>query len=185
MVAANVLHATATWGGRSTGAIVAPAPDGVLLLYEVTDPPSYFDTTVALIEGWQIFDDGLRWTARCLRPSQWLELLPARGFAEVVSLPGGWLTGRGSRLARVRRPHAGGGVAGRSRGRRPRVSSRAARRSRAGQKPGCRRETASWCGWPRRHPSEHVEVLVDFVRRARGRGAARDVGRLPSIATSG
>ena len=31
-----------------------------MLLYEVTDPPAYFDVSIALIEGWQKSSDEIR-----------------------------------------------------------------------------------------------------------------------------
>ncbi len=55
VVAANVLHATQYLGQTLDYVRSLLRPDGVLVLYEVTDPPSYFDVSIALIEGWQLF----------------------------------------------------------------------------------------------------------------------------------
>ena len=87
VVAANVLHATRDLGRTVDSVRSLLAPDGLLLLYEVTDPPSYFDTTVALIEGWQIFSDALRVDSPLLNTPQWLDVLRTRRFAEVVAFP--------------------------------------------------------------------------------------------------
>ena len=87
VLAANVLHATRDLGKTVDAVRSLLAADGLLLLYEVTDPPSYFDTTVALIEGWQVYNDGLRVDSPLLQTAQWLELLAARGFAEAQAFP--------------------------------------------------------------------------------------------------
>jgi acyl transferase domain-containing protein/SAM-dependent methyltransferase len=87
VVAANVLHATRNLGETIDRVLSLLAPGGLLLLYEVTTPPAWFDISVGLIEGWQLFNDGLREDSPLLPLPQWLELLRARGFQEVRAFP--------------------------------------------------------------------------------------------------
>jgi acyl transferase domain-containing protein/SAM-dependent methyltransferase len=87
IVAANVLHATKDLRETLDHVLSLLRPGGMLLLYEVTDPPSWFDVSIALIEGWQRFDDGLRGDGPLLPLTQWQPLLLSRGFEEVVALP--------------------------------------------------------------------------------------------------
>src|SRR5205807_1247380 len=47
----------------------------------------YFDVSIALIEGWQKFDDGLRTDSPLVTARQWRGLLSARGFAELAVFP--------------------------------------------------------------------------------------------------
>jgi hypothetical protein len=56
-------------------------------LYEVTAPPSWFDISIALIEGWQRFDDGLRDDGPLLPRARWHELLGSAGFEGIASFP--------------------------------------------------------------------------------------------------
>lgn len=87
VIAANVLHATRNLQRTLQNVLSLLAPDGFLVLYEVTDPHSWFDVTVALIEGWQRFDDDLRSDGPLLTLPQWEELLKSQGFSEVVAFP--------------------------------------------------------------------------------------------------
>ena len=87
VVAANVLHATRDVRGSIQRIMSLLAPGGILLLYEVTSPPSWFDISISLIEGWQLFNDGLRLDSPLLGRAQWTELLLAAGFADVQAYP--------------------------------------------------------------------------------------------------
>ena len=87
VVAANVLHATKDLRATLDHVLSLLRPGGMLLLYEVTEPPAWFDVSIALIEGWQRFDDGLRGDGPLLPFAQWQPLLLSRGFEEVVALP--------------------------------------------------------------------------------------------------
>ena len=87
VIAANVLHATRNLSETVQNVLSLLAPGGLLLLYEVTDPHAWFDTTVALIEGWQLFEDNLRTDGPLLTVEQWQNLLRGEGFTEVVALP--------------------------------------------------------------------------------------------------
>jgi acyl transferase domain-containing protein/SAM-dependent methyltransferase len=163
VVAANVLHATRDLGRSVDSVRSLLAPDGQLLLYEVTETLSYFDTTVALIEGWQIFSDGLRVDSPLLTAPRWLEVLRSRGFVEAVAfpVPGSPAEVLGSHVfvARVAGGAAAPDVAGT-----PVVGLADARAHDDGHEPG-----AGGDGVLRRlaetPTSEHGEVLVDFVRR--------------------
>jgi acyl transferase domain-containing protein/SAM-dependent methyltransferase len=87
VVAANVLHATRDLGQTIDFVRDLLAPDGLLILYEVTDPPSYFDVSIAIIGGWQKFNDGLRIDSPLLTTHQWDEVLRAHGFTDVAAFP--------------------------------------------------------------------------------------------------
>ena len=87
VVAANVLHATRDVRGSIKRIMSLLAPGGILLVYEVTSPPAWFDISIALIEGWQLFNDGLRLDSPLLSREQWPELLRAAGFADVQAYP--------------------------------------------------------------------------------------------------
>ena len=86
-VAANVLHATGDLSATVDNVIDLLKPGGLLLLYEVTDPPAWIDTSVALIAGWAESSDGLRDDGPLLKASSWERLLRERGFTDVVVLP--------------------------------------------------------------------------------------------------
>jgi hypothetical protein len=62
-------------------------PGGVLILYEVTDPPAWIDTSVALIAGWTKSADGLRDNGPLLSKDTWRTLLIGKGFTDVVVAP--------------------------------------------------------------------------------------------------
>jgi len=87
VIASNVLHATRNLEKTVRNILSLIAPDGLLLLYEVTEPHSWFDTTVSLIEGWQLFDDNLRQNGPLLGLDQWKSLLQTQGFRDVVAFP--------------------------------------------------------------------------------------------------
>ena len=72
---------------RLIGSCLCSGPGGILLLYEVTTPPAWFDISIALIEGWQVFNDGLRPDSPLLNQTQWHEALRTAGFADVQSYP--------------------------------------------------------------------------------------------------
>ena len=87
VVAANVLHATRDVRESIKRIMSLLAPGGILLVYEVTSPPAWFDISISLIEGWQLFNDGLRLDSPLLGCGQWTELLRAAGFADVQAYP--------------------------------------------------------------------------------------------------
>jgi acyl transferase domain-containing protein/SAM-dependent methyltransferase len=87
VVATNVLHATHDLREtlRHTRALLAPG--GVLILCEVTTYLSWFDITTGLIEGWQLFSDGLRGDHPLLPATTWTSLLSEAGFEHILALP--------------------------------------------------------------------------------------------------
>lgn len=87
VVAANVLHATKDLGDALEHVRSLLAPGGVLLLWEVTRPQSWFDISIGLIEGWQRHDDRWRQDDPLLPVERWAEALRSHGFEEVVALP--------------------------------------------------------------------------------------------------
>jgi len=87
VVAANVLHATRDIRATIDRVMSLLRPGGILLLYEVTTPPAWSDISIALIEGWQVFNDGLRPDSPLLNQTQWHEALRTAGFADVQSYP--------------------------------------------------------------------------------------------------
>ena len=87
LVAANSLHATADLGRTVEHARALLAPGGLLVLYEVTRHLPWFETSIALIEGWQLHEDALRADHPLLTPAQWVDVLLARGFEAVQTFP--------------------------------------------------------------------------------------------------
>ncbi|MGZ4767689.1 MAG: type I polyketide synthase [Ilumatobacteraceae bacterium] len=88
VIAANVLHATRNLDVTLANVRAALAPGGVLIAYEGTEHPDWFDITTGLIEGWQRFDDGWRTDVPLIGPERWAEALAAAGFDDVASFPG-------------------------------------------------------------------------------------------------
>ena len=88
VVATNVLHATRDICDTLKRVRSLLAPGGMLLLCEVTTYLPWFDITTALIEGWQLFEDGLRGDHPLLPAEQWVTLLEQAGFEQVAVFPG-------------------------------------------------------------------------------------------------
>ena len=113
------------------------------------------------IEGWQIFNDGLRVDSPLLNTPQWLELLRARGFVEAVAFPAtsspAGVIGSHVFVARV---PGGVAAAGRRRPGRPsRAEWRPPERGRRRRHPACasprrRRASTEKCWWT--SCAEHV-----------------------------
>ncbi len=87
VIAANVLHATKNLHTTIENVLALLKPGGVLVLYETTYQPAWFDVTIALIEGWQRFEDGLRSDIPLLPLKMWENLLREHGFAQVAAFP--------------------------------------------------------------------------------------------------
>jgi SAM-dependent methyltransferase len=87
VVAANVVHATRELG-RTLGHVRSLlAPKGLLLLYETTSHPVWFDISISLIEGWSRFADELRHDSPLLPAAAWEQLLGESGFEAVSAWP--------------------------------------------------------------------------------------------------
>jgi SAM-dependent methyltransferase len=87
VVAANVLHATKNLDVTLRHVRSLLAPGGVLLAYEGTHHPRWFDVTTGLIEGWQLFEDDWRDDVPLISPQRWSEALLASDFSDVAALP--------------------------------------------------------------------------------------------------
>lgn len=87
IVAANVLHATKNLHTTIDNVLALLKPGGVLVLYETTQQPAWFDVTIALIEGWQRFEDGLRSDIPLISAKMWESLLREHGFEQVATFP--------------------------------------------------------------------------------------------------
>jgi malonyl CoA-acyl carrier protein transacylase len=87
VVATNVLHATKDIRATIANVRSLLAPGGILILCEVTSHLPWFDITTGLIEGWQLFDDGLRGDHPLLTAEQWIRCLQAEGFDCVMAFP--------------------------------------------------------------------------------------------------
>jgi acyl carrier protein len=88
VIASNVLHATKRLDETVSHARTLVAPGGLLVLYEVTDPPTWLEITFGLFEGWNRFDDALRTADEpTLTREAWVNLLSATGFERVAAWP--------------------------------------------------------------------------------------------------
>ena len=88
VIAANVLHATADLRRTLANVKQLLAPEGMLLLLEVTRPQRWIDLSFGLTEGWWLFTDtDLRPSYPLLTRKSWTALLGESGFAETVAIP--------------------------------------------------------------------------------------------------
>jgi acyl transferase domain-containing protein/SAM-dependent methyltransferase len=87
VLAANVVHATRDLRQTLAGLRKLLAPGGILLLYETTAHPAWFDVTIGLIEGWSRFEDDLRGDHPLLAPERWREALLDAGFEAAEAWP--------------------------------------------------------------------------------------------------
>jgi acyl carrier protein len=62
-------------------------PGGVLIAYEGTRHPRWFDITTGLIEGWQRFEDSWRTDVPLIDPDTWKAALDRADFSVVEALP--------------------------------------------------------------------------------------------------
>jgi len=87
IIASNVLHATKDLDRTMTNVYRLLAPGGILLLYETTRHPKWFDITTGLIEGWQIFSDSYRSSVPLTDSETWRKLLDKNKFIDIHILP--------------------------------------------------------------------------------------------------
>ena len=84
IVAANVIHATrdvaATLGMLRT----LLAPDGVLLMLELSRPSRWIDMSFGFTAGWWAFDDAFRTDYPLLPAAEWQRALMSVGFADTA-----------------------------------------------------------------------------------------------------
>jgi NAD(P)-dependent dehydrogenase (short-subunit alcohol dehydrogenase family)/SAM-dependent methyltransferase/acyl carrier protein len=89
IIAANVLHATPDLARTLENIKTLLAPQGELILYEVTGKQRFSDLTVGMTEGWWAFTDkALRPSYALLAQDQWRQLLEELGFCETAAFPG-------------------------------------------------------------------------------------------------
>jgi acyl transferase domain-containing protein/SAM-dependent methyltransferase len=88
VVAANVLHATRDLDQTLANVRALLVPGGVLVAYEGTRHPRWFDITTGLIEGWQRFADEWRADVPLLDAHRWAEALGGAGFTDTAAFPG-------------------------------------------------------------------------------------------------
>lgn len=88
-LAANVLHATRDVDAALAHVRSLLAPGGLLVVFETTEHPTWFDATIALIDGWSRHqDDGRRREHPLLSADAWLAALDRAGFAAAAAWPG-------------------------------------------------------------------------------------------------
>ena len=87
VVATNALHATRDIRTTIANVRAMLVPGGILILCEVTDYLSWYDITTGLIEGWQLFEDGLRDDHPLLESKVWTKCLQEGGFSRVIAFP--------------------------------------------------------------------------------------------------
>ncbi|NEQ05932.1 MAG: SDR family NAD(P)-dependent oxidoreductase [Moorea sp. SIO4E2] len=88
IIAANVLHATASLKQTLSHVRQLLAPGGMLVLYEATTRIRWADLIFGLLEGWWKFSDyELRPDYPLLSRQQWKKVLSETGFTQVVTLP--------------------------------------------------------------------------------------------------
>jgi acyl transferase domain-containing protein/NAD(P)-dependent dehydrogenase (short-subunit alcohol dehydrogenase family)/phospholipid N-methyltransferase len=88
VIAANVIHATQDLSVTLGHIRRRLAPDGLLVMLEVTAPQRWVDLTFGLTDGWWRFSDReLRPDYPLLSRPQWIELLRAAGFSEAATIP--------------------------------------------------------------------------------------------------
>jgi acyl transferase domain-containing protein/SAM-dependent methyltransferase/acyl carrier protein len=87
VVASNVLHATRNLHETIDNVLGLLGPGGLLILYEVTNAPSWIEFSYGLIEDWHRCNDELRRGSPLLSREQWEKLLRAHGFEDVAAFP--------------------------------------------------------------------------------------------------
>jgi acyl transferase domain-containing protein/acyl carrier protein/predicted O-methyltransferase YrrM len=87
VVAANVLHATRNLHETLDHVAWLLAPSGMLVMYEATSHPAWFDVTTGLISGWQRFEDDLRTDVPLIAPATWERAVLQHGFQELHAFP--------------------------------------------------------------------------------------------------
>ncbi len=87
VVGANVLHAVSDLKYTLTQLNSVMHQDAMILLYELTNAQPWVDVSIGLIEGWGVFDDGIRTNTPLLATQTWLTLLEQCGFAAGHAYP--------------------------------------------------------------------------------------------------
>ena len=88
VIAANAVHATRELGQALDNIGKILSSGGFLILWELTEQQTWFDTTFGLVDGWQRFDDSdIRPSHPLLTGGGWAKLLNAHGFSNVIRFP--------------------------------------------------------------------------------------------------
>ena len=87
VVACNVLHATQSLDETIRNVAKLLAPGGVLILCEVTSPKSWIEFSYGLMGDWHKFNDELRQDSPLLSREEWEKLLSSHGFEDIASFP--------------------------------------------------------------------------------------------------
>ncbi len=88
IIAANVIHATRDLHVTLQHVRKLLAPDGMLIMLEVTAPQRWVDITFGMTDGWWRFSDKeLRPAYPLLSRAKWIEFLQSEGFAEAATIP--------------------------------------------------------------------------------------------------
>ncbi|WP_175426076.1 non-ribosomal peptide synthetase [Ralstonia pseudosolanacearum] len=112
IVAANVLHATASLETTMRNARSLLKPGGVLLIAEATPGQDWVELVFGITDGWWLFDDkDLRHDTPLIDLAAWSRLLDASGLERVDALPRDAAT-LGQSLLIARRPVAAAAQAG-------------------------------------------------------------------------
>jgi len=88
VVAANVLHATRDLSVTLKHVQQLLSPGGFLVAVESTDYHIWLDVTMALVAGWQRFDDAWRQRHPLLGADRWTAILEEAGFVHAGVWPG-------------------------------------------------------------------------------------------------
>jgi acyl transferase domain-containing protein/acyl carrier protein/SAM-dependent methyltransferase len=166
VIAANALHATGNIHRTLEHARSLLAPGGILVLAEDTVYHAFFDITIALIEGWQRFEDDIRDDHPLLSTDQWQRALGDAGFDKVIRFPEAGspteVIGQSVFVARAPLSGAGAGAPGadawvtRVQGRRAGLAD-GSPDSALDTEPLVRRVSEAL-------PAEREELLIDYVR---------------------
>jgi len=87
VLACNVLHATCDLGATMKNVLHLLAPGALLVICEVTTPPSWIEFCYGLMESWHSYSDELRQDSPLLSREQWEQLLRTSGFDEIAVFP--------------------------------------------------------------------------------------------------
>ena len=88
VVASNTVHATRDVRATLRRLATLLAPGGRLVLVEATEAHAWLDVTIAMMEGWERFEDDLRVDMPLLDAATWLRVLAECGFRDVAVVPG-------------------------------------------------------------------------------------------------
>ncbi|MCK6559447.1 acyltransferase domain-containing protein [candidate division KSB1 bacterium] len=165
VVAANVLHATKNLHATIENAKSLLKPGGLLLLYETTHHPHWFDISIGLIEGWQLFEDDLRSDNPLLSTDKWQALLREHGCEKVAAFPeaGSAAEILNQHVFLAQMPLAGDGV--QTHAAADQASSHAAHLPAAGEAAAAEAGLALVQQMQSLPEAERFEQLIEYVRR--------------------